>query len=177
MNEAERRSAKPKNVKQTSLRLFSYLRPYRVKFTFVIIFILISAFAGAFGAYFIGEKLINYCIKDNPGNVDLLIKTMLILIAAYVTGILSNLFYNRTMTTIAHHILNDLRNQMFTKMQTLPINYFDTHAYGDIMSRYTNDTDTMESMWTHSLPQLIQSISTILIVLIFMFLIMLIKMI
>ncbi|MBQ7307225.1 MAG: ABC transporter ATP-binding protein [Clostridia bacterium] len=170
MNEAERRSAKPKNVKQTSLRLFSYLRPYRVKFTFVIIFILISAFAGAFGAYFIGEKLINYCIKDNPGNVDLLIKTMLILIAAYVTGILSNLFYNRTMTTIAHHILNDLRNQMFTKMQTLPINYFDTHAYGDIMSRYTNDTDTMESMWTHSLPQLIQSISTILIVLIFMFL-------
>ena len=75
MNEAERRSAKPKNVKQTTLRLLSYLRPYRVKFTFVIIFILLSAFAGAFGAYFIGEKLINESVRIIKKELGLKVNT------------------------------------------------------------------------------------------------------
>lgn len=169
MNEAERRSAKPQNIKQTTLRLFSYLKPYSFRFCVVIVLILVSALAGAFGSYFIGEKLINQCIKYNPGNMELLIKTILILITAYLIGIFSNLFFNRIMIVIAHNILNDLRKEMFTKMQTLPIKYFDTHSFGDVMSRYTNDTDTMEGMWTHSLPQLIQSFATLITVLIFMF--------
>lgn len=168
MNEAERRSARPENLGKTSLRLLSYLKPYKFRFTLVLISIFLSALAGAYGSYFIGEKIINYCIKDNPNNMDILVKSISILIGIYVVGIVSSFIYNRTMILIAHSILNDMRKEMFSKMQKLPISYFDTHSFGDMMSRYTNDIDTMENMWTNSLPQLIQSIVTIFTVLIFM---------
>ena len=169
MNEADRRSAKPKNILNTSKRLLGYLKPYKLKFILVIIAILLSALVSAFGSYYVGEIIINECIKGNPHNYELLIKAILLLVAVFTVGIIASLYYNRTMIVIAHRIMNDLREEMFENMQTLPIKYFDTHAFGDIMSRYTNDIDSMENMWTMSLPQMIQSVATIITVLIFMF--------
>lgn len=169
MNEGERRSARPKNAKQTILRLLSYLKPYKVKFTLVVIFILLSAIAGAFGSRYIGEVIVNKCIGENPGNTDLLIKSIVILASVYCVGIISTLLFNRIMIVIAHSMLNNIRIELFSHMQSLPIEYFDTNSFGDVMSRYTNDVDTMENMLTNSLPQLIQSFATAITILVFMF--------
>ncbi|MGL4282928.1 MAG: ABC transporter ATP-binding protein, partial [Eubacterium aggregans] len=79
----------------------------------------------------------------------------------YLIGVLSTLFYNRVMVTIAQNILKDIRDEMFKGMQHLPISYFDTHSHGDIMSHYTNDTDTLRQMMSQSIPQTFSSLITI----------------
>ncbi len=81
--------------------------------------------------------------------------------AIYLIGILATLFYNRTMVSISQGILKKIRDQMFSHMQRLPIRYFDTHTHGDVMSRYTNDTDTLRQMLSMSVPQMFSSIVTI----------------
>ena len=75
--------------------------------------------------------------------------------------ILATLFYNRTMVSIAQGVLKKIRDDMFTHMQKLPIKYFDTHTHGDIMSYYTNDTDTLRQMMAQSIPQMFSSAVTI----------------
>ena len=77
--------------------------------------------------------------------------------AIYATGVVATFTYNYTMVGIAQHILKDIRDDMFSHMQTLPIRYFDTHTHGDIMSYYTNDTDTLRQMIAQSIPQIISS--------------------
>ena len=81
--------------------------------------------------------------------------------AIYLIGVLANLFYNRVMVTIAQGTLKKIRDEMFEKMQWLPIRTFDTHTHGDIMSLYTNDTDTLRQMIAQSMAQLISSVFTI----------------
>ena len=76
-------------------------------------------------------------------------------------GILASLIYNRTMAIISQGILKKIRDDMFAHMQTLPIKYFDTHTHGDIMSHYTNDTDTLRQMLAQSIPQMFSSLITI----------------
>ena len=168
MNEAERRSAKPQNLKKTSLRLIAYIKPYKWQFIFVLLMILLTSVIGSFGSHYIGENIINACIKDRPNDYQFLLQSILILASAFLIGIISAYLYNRIMIVIAHKILNDMRKEIFGKLQNLPVQYFDTHSYGDIMSRFTNDIDTMENMWTMSLPELIRSIATIISVLTFM---------
>ena len=104
MNEAERRSAKPKNIKQTTLRLMRYMKPYKFRFIIVIIAILLSSLSGAFGSYYIGEVLINQCIAGNMQ--DKLTIVIINLALVYVVGIIASLVYNRVMIVIAHKILN-----------------------------------------------------------------------
>ena len=79
----------------------------------------------------------------------------------YLAGVVATLLYNRLMVVIAQGILKDIRDSMFEHMQTLPIRYFDTHAHGDIMSHYTNDTDTLRQMMAQSIPQMFSSLITI----------------
>ena len=83
----------------------------------------------------------------------------------YVFGIISTYVYNILMCVVSQGVLKDIRDEMFVKMQHLPIKYFDTHSHGDIMSRYTNDTDTLRQMISQSTPQMISSIMTIIAVL------------
>jgi ATP-binding cassette subfamily B multidrug efflux pump len=85
----------------------------------------------------------------------------LIMGCIYAVGILACLFYNRTMVSIAQGTLKRIRDEMFEHMQTLPIRYFDTHTHGDIMSHYTNDTDTLRQMLAQSIPQMFSSLITI----------------
>ena len=87
----------------------------------------------------------------------------------YVFGIISTYVYNVLMCTVAQGVLRDIRDDMFSKMQHLPIRYFDTHPHGDIMSRYTNDTDTLRQMIAQSTPQMLSSLMTIIVVLFSMF--------
>ena len=92
------------------------------------------------------------------------------MVAIYIIGVVATYAYNRIMVTISSDMLRRIRVDMFTHMQALPIRYFDTHTHGELMSRYTNDTDTLREMIRGSLPQLISSAVTVISVFIAMLL-------
>ena len=97
-----------------------------------------------------------------------LLTALLVMAAIFAVGIIAALCYNRWMVTIAQGVLRKVRDEMFSKMQSLPIKYFDTNTHGDIMSHYTNDTDTLRMLISQSLPQIISGLFTITAVLIAM---------
>lgn len=153
-----------KNPSAVIKRLLSYLSAYKVRFFIVIICIIISAGAGALSSMFIQILIDNYITPllgtANPDFSGLL-KMILIMGGALLIGALAGLAYNRIMVTISQGIQKKIRDELFAHMQTLPIKYFDTHSHGDIMSRYTNDIDTMRQMMSMSLPQMFSSVITI----------------
>lgn len=146
---------------QTLKRLFGYItRDYKKQFAIVVICIILSAVASVSGALFLQKLIDNYITPllsvENPVFTPLL-KAICTLIAIYLVGIVSTYIYNRTMTVIAQGTEKNIRDEMFSKMQTFPIKYFDTNTHGDIMSHYTNDADTLNEMISRSMPQLISS--------------------
>lgn len=150
--------------KVTMNRLLSYLKEYKLRFTFVLICILISAVAGVAGSLFLQVVIDDYItplLQTASPDFAGLFQAVLTMAAIYLIGILATLFYNRTMVSISQGILKKIRDQMFSHMQRLPIRYFDTHTHGDVMSRYTNDTDTLRQMLSMSVPQMFSSIVTI----------------
>ncbi|NNJ31108.1 ABC transporter ATP-binding protein [Lacrimispora defluvii] len=151
---------KPGTIK----RLFSYMTEYRIQLIFVVVCILLSAVAAAATSVFL-QILIDECIVPLLGQTHPvfteLIKATCVMGLIYVVGVLSTLFYNRAMVVIAQGTLKKIRDKMFAHMQTLPIRYFDTHTHGDVMSRYTNDTDTLRQAITQSLPQMFSSIVSV----------------
>ena len=159
------KSPKPQNMGITAQRLLSYiLRDYRLQLVFVAFGILVSALVGVIGSLFLRTLIDDYITPlmttVNP-LFDKLTQTILIMAMIYLTGVLANLIYNRIMVTIAQGVLKRVRDELFAKMQSLPIRYFDTHTHGDVMSLYTNDTDTLRQLITQSLPQLFSSGITI----------------
>ena len=150
--------------KVTMNRLLSYLKEYKLRFTVVLICILISAVAGVAGSLFLQVVIDDYItplLKTASPDFAGLFQAVLTMAAIYLIGILATLFYSRTMVSISQGILKKIRDQMFSHMQRLPIRYFDTHTHGDVMSRYTNDTDTLRQMLSMSVPQMFSSIVTI----------------
>ena len=150
--------------KVTMNRLLSYLKEYKLRFTVVLFCILVSAVAGVAGSLFLQVVIDDYItplLKTASPDFAGLFQAVLTMAAIYLIGILATLFYNRTMVSISQGILKKIRDQMFSHMQRLPIRYFDTHTHGDIMSRYTNDTDTLRQMLSMSVPQMFSSIVTI----------------
>lgn len=146
---------------QTLKRLFGYItRDYKKQFAIVVICIILSAVASVSGALFLQKLIDNYITPllsvENPVFTPLL-KAICTLISIYLVGIVSTYIYNRTMTVIAQGTEKNIRDEMFSKMQTFPIKYFDTNTHGDIMSHYTNDADTLNEMISRSMPQLISS--------------------
>lgn len=160
-----------KDTKGTVKRLLGYLGAYKVRFIFVIICIAISSGTVAYSALFIQGLIDNYITPlltqsqaDFSGLLHYLIKVAIILF----TGVIASYLYNRFMVVIGQGILKKIRDEMFSHMQKLPIRYFDTHSHGDIMSHYTNDTDTLRQMISQSIPQLLNSVMTIIVVFISM---------
>ena len=158
--------------KGTFKRLLSYLGKYKYRLIVVFFCILISSLAGALGSLFlkglVDDKILpmmNAASKDYSP----LMKSLMIMGMIYLFGIISTYVYNILMCTVSQGVLRDIRDDMFIKMQKLPIKFFDTHSHGDIMSRYTNDTDTLRQMISQSTPQLISSLMTIVAVLFSMF--------
>lgn len=145
-------------------RLLSYMKKYWLQLILVLICILVSAVAGVAGSTFLQTLIDDYISpmllngsRDFSGLASALIKLGVL----YAAGILGTLFYNRLMVVVAQGILKNIRDQMFSHMQTLPIRFFDTHASGDVMSLYTNDTDTLRQMLAQSVPQIFSSIVTV----------------
>ncbi|WP_432756662.1 ABC transporter ATP-binding protein [Breznakiella homolactica] len=150
---------------KTIARLLSYLGgAYTAWFVFVIVCILVSSVAGVAGSLFL-QILIDDFITPllGQGNPDFsnLFRAIIIMAGIYVLGIAANFLYNRTMAIITQGVQKKIRNDMFAAMQRLPVRYFDTHSFGDTMSHYTNDIDTLRQMLSQSIPTLFSSGITI----------------
>ena len=145
--------------KNTLKRLSGYIfKEHKLRFFFVVVFIVISSATSVASSLFL-ERLVDDYIEpmlatENPVFTGLL-HALLIMAGIYAIGIASNYLYNRMMIVIGQGTLRDIRGEMFRKMQSLPIRYFDTHLNGDIMSYYTNDVDTLREMISRGIPQVL----------------------
>ena len=152
--------AKPKNAKGTFRRILKYFKPYRAQLVLVLIGLLASVAANIAGTFMLVPIINVYIIpwigNENPDFTGL-IGQLAVMAAVYTAGILGTFMYNRLMINVSTGTLLKLRLEMFTKMQTLPISYFDKRTHGEIMSTYTNDTDVMREMISQGLPSFISS--------------------
>ncbi len=156
---------RPKDQKKAIKRLLEFIPiKYKIRFIFVLIFIAISAVAGVRGSVFLQTVIDDYIIPltktTNPVFTGLF-NAILKMGAIYLLGIAATLAFNLIMVTLGQGILRDIRDNMFDRMQSFPVKYFDMHTNGDIMSYYTNDTDALRQMLTMSIPQMVSSIITI----------------
>ena len=150
--------------KGTILRLLSYLKPYRGSLVIVAVCILLSAITGVAGSLFLKVLIDNYIaplLLEASPVFDGLLKAVLMMAGVYLVGIVSGFLYNYLMVGVAQGALKSIRDGMFEHMQRLPLRYFDTHTHGDVMSHYTNDTDTLRQMIAQSLPQVFSSVLTV----------------
>ncbi|MEI3170036.1 MAG: ABC transporter ATP-binding protein [Lachnospiraceae bacterium] len=142
----------------------SYIGHYKLRFAAVLICIVVNALAMVSCSLYLQTLIDSYItplLQAATPDFAPLFRSILIMGCIYAVGILACLFYNRTMVSIAQGTLKRIRDEMFEHMQTLPIRYFDTHTHGDIMSHYTNDTDTLRQMLAQSIPQMFSSLITI----------------
>ena len=158
------RPPRPKMDFNTMKRLFSYMKPYRGTLIVVVLCILLSAVASAGASMFLQTLIDSYItpllMVQNPVFTGLL-KALAVFACIFLVGIIASYAYNRLMVNVAQGTLKSIRDDMFNKMQSLPISFFDTHTHGEIMSLYTNDSDTLRQMITQSMGQLVSSAFTI----------------
>ncbi len=156
---------KLKNPKETFTRLISYcFSKYKLQMVIVIICIILSVLASLFGNMFLQTLFDKYMTPLEKGEMKgyaKLVKALIFMGCIYLVGVCSSFCYNKIMVYVTQGTLKKLRSDLFTKMEKLPIKYFDTHAHGDIMSVYTNDVDTLRQMISQSMPQLINSSITV----------------
>ena len=145
-------------------RVLGYmLHDYKFPFILVVACILISAIANVMGATFPQTLVDDYIVPMiNSGSTDFggLGRAILQLVAVLVLGVAASYAYNRIMVSVGQGTMRNLRNDLFRRMESLPIKYFDTHAHGNIMSVYTNDVDTLRQLLGQSIPQIINSAIT-----------------
>lgn len=156
---------KSKDPKKTLKRLLSYIfRKYKFRYVIVLAAIAVSSIVQVIGTMFMKQLIDDYILPMVNGTVKTfvpLISALTTMACIYLIGILCTYLYNMLMMYISQGVLKSIRDEMFEHMQTLPIKYFDTHQHGDIMSCYTNDTDTLRQVVSQSIPQLFASGITI----------------
>ena len=155
---------KPKNIKQTVLRILSYIKGYRLLMLFAIICIIFSAGASIAGTYFLKPLINNYILpfigQENP-DLSEFVTALSIMGIIYLLGAAASFTSSRIMLTISTGALFKIRTELFQKMQALPIGFFDSHTHGELMSRFTSDTDTLRDLLSSSLTQFISSFITV----------------
>lgn len=162
--------SKSKNPKKTFLRLLKLIfKNYTPHLCIVAIGIIISSLTTVYGNLFIKDLIDVYIIpltkQDNP-NFSSLLSALATLGSIYLIGVVFAYIYNRIMVNVSQGTMLKVRTSLFKNMQSLPIKYFDTHPHGDIMSVYTNDTDTLRQLIGQGFPMILQSAITIVSVLI-----------
>ena len=156
--------AKPQNMKATVSRLMGYVGRYRLRLLLVLLCILGNTIASVTASTFIKTLIDDYItpmIAEAIPDFSGLLTQLVYMACIYVTGMVCGFLYNRLMVVVAQGVLKNVRDDMFAHMQTLPIRYFDTHSHGEIMSHYTNDTDTLRQMIAQALPQVFSSMISI----------------
>ena len=155
----------PENPGKLLKRLMGMLmKHYGAAVIIVAICIIINVLANVQGTMFMQRLIDDYItplLKSETKNYTPLLHAIGRVACFYGIGIIASYSYNRIMVNVTQGMLKTFRDEMFTKMEQLPIKYFDTHAHGDIMSMYTNDTDTLRQMISQSMPQLFNSTITI----------------
>lgn len=163
---------KKTNLSRVIPRLLSYIiLRHKLIFGIVVICILISSCTVVASSLFLEILIDNYIeplLLENSPVFSRLLHTILFMAVVYIIGVFSTFAYNRLMVKISQGTLKQIRDDMFSHMQELPIGYFDTHTHGDIMSHYTNDTDTLRQFISQALPQFISAVVTVIAILISM---------
>ena len=163
---------KKTNLSRVIPRLLSYIiLTHKLIFGIVVICILISSCTVVASSLFLEILIDNYIeplLLENSPVFSGLLHTILFMAVVYIIGVFSTFAYNRLMVKISQGTLKQIRDDMFSHMQELPIGYFDTHTHGDIMSHYTNDTDTLRQFISQALPQFISAVVTVIAILISM---------
>ena len=161
--------------KKVLFRVLSYLKPYWPHLLIVLVCLILDAVATASAATFLGTLIDDYIVPllaDAASGVPLvytgLLTAILKMAALYLLAIVAVFLQSRIMAVISHSILKNVRNEMFAHMQLLPIRYFDTHTHGEVMSFYTNDTDTLRQLISQTLPNVFSSAISLLVVFISM---------
>ncbi len=146
-------------------RIFSLVgAKYKLLMLLVVLCIFLSSLTSIASSLFTGTLIDDYItpmLKSGSSDFAPLLAMLLKMAVIFLVGIVSAFCQQRLMVVISQGVLKQVRDRMFTHMQTLPIKYFDTNSHGDIMSRYTNDTDTLRQMISQSIPQFISSAVTI----------------
>ena len=145
-------------------RVIKYmLHYYKIPFLLVVVFILITAIATVVGATFpqtLVDDYITPMLASGSKDFSGLASDLFRLACIMGTGVITAFTYNRIMVNVSQGTMRHLRDDLFRRMEALPIKYFDTHAHGDIMSVYTNDVDTLRQLLSQSIPQIINSVIT-----------------
>ena len=156
-----------KSPKKTMMRLLGYLKNYTPVLLIVLVCIILSALAQTIGSRSLGTLVDEYILpmvaagsQDFGPMADFLMK----IAAIFGVGILSAFFMNYLLVAVTQGVQKTIRDEMFRKMQRLPLRYFDSNTAGNIMSRYTSDTDTLRQMVSQSIPQCVSSIITLVVV-------------
>lgn len=145
---------RPKDTKKTLKHLFSYLGLHKWSFVCVAVLVFISAGANIAGTYLL-KPVINHFIM--PGDMSGLIKAVTGMGIMYFCGATCTLLYNRLMVKTSQKVIQEIRNDLFAHTQKLPLSYFDAHTHGELMSRFTNDVDTIQEAMNNSFAMIIQS--------------------
>jgi ATP-binding cassette subfamily B protein len=158
--------AKPKSFRRTLLRLAGYLATQKARLAAVLLLVLVSAVANVAGTYLI-KPLINDCIlpllgkKPAPSDFAPFIKMIALMGGIYGLGVMASFLYSQLMVKISNRALHAVRRDLFNKMQDLPVKYFATHTHGELMSRFTNDVDTLRQAITMGVTTLLTSSITV----------------
>ena len=166
MNDRKMGDKVNRHYARTARRLMGYVAStYKLQFACVLVTIIISALANVAGPLFLMvliDDFITPLMGQQGPDFTALNQAMAGLAAFYVAGVICTYIYNRLMVNIGQGVQKRVRDEMFEHMQTLPIRYFDQHPHGELMSRYTNDIDTLRQMINQALPMAFSSLITIL---------------
>ncbi len=145
---------KPKNSSQVIRRLWTYLRRHSGKLAVVFGLVVLNTAATVGGSYLLRPIINQYILPhDWPG----LIRLLFILLGIYIAGAIAAALQSRLMVVVAQRTVSDIRTELFGRLQTLPLRFYDTHGHGDLMSRFTNDMDNVSDSLNNSVTQLFSS--------------------
>ena len=149
---------RPKNTRRTLMQMLSYLGRHKWYMLMIALLVTVSASASILGTYLLKPVINNYII---PGDIPGLVKMLILMGILYLCGALSCYAYNQMMVHISQQVVSEIRSDLFVHTQRLPLTYFDAHTHGELMSRFTNDVDTISEALNSSFAMMIQSFITI----------------
>lgn len=149
---------RPENTKKTLKKLMHYMGIHKWSLILVALLVLIGSGANIFGTYLLKPVINNYIL---PGDIPGLIKMVIFMGIMYLCGVLATWGYNQLMVHTAQKVVSEIRQDLFDHTQKLPLSYFDAHTHGELMSRFTNDVDTITEALNNSFAMMIQSFAMI----------------
>ena len=149
---------RPKNTRRALVQMLGYLGRHKWYMLIIALLVTVSASASILGTYLLKPVINNYII---PGDIPGLVKMLILMGILYLCGALSCYVYNQMMVHISQQVVSEIRSDLFVHTQRLPLTYFDAHTHGELMSRFTNDVDTISEALNSSFAMMIQSFITI----------------